>query len=553
MKVPPLGWQLAAAFLLSLVVLASLIGWLDNVHIITSNGMYKSLQAEPWINDYHNARLDQSNYLYFPLYGALAHLLDLLGILRGTAWKQFAYLNAFWASIGIVVVYAFVWRATGGSVIAAALASLFHFGAGFFLLLSTINEDIMPGYVLVLGAMALAALWFERPSYSRVIVVATVFTLGWLIEWRLMFPTLPALVLALLIAGGSWASRVKWVATLLVSIVAVAGIVQQIWEGHNGAIGLPDLLWTGKGVDSGWAGFGWAKAWLMLSGVGNYFLLLGGYVSDVAAKEAAGRLAVSVLMQAAILAAGVALVWPRRHEPRLRAIAVVFLGTLAAGQVMNIYSQPQDPQMQINVMPWLTVAWALVAAACLARPRVLGVLAVLSVAPLIWNASQLARERGGDSVALATLANLEKYYPSRTTVFVYWGFEPMGMWQYARWSRTWDRDFTPWSEPAPSDNPKFKWIAVDAGALRHIDWTPDQDARALRQHIDFAFDSGYRVVVSDVWAWSREELTGQLASLSAANRASAVYAALHDNYSAVPAPFTSPVGRYFELRRRAMP
>ena len=62
--------------------------------------MYKSIQAEPWIADFRHARLDPSNYLYFPLYGASASLLDALGILRGVAWKQFAYLNAFWASLG---------------------------------------------------------------------------------------------------------------------------------------------------------------------------------------------------------------------------------------------------------------------------------------------------------------------------------------------------------------------------------------------------------------------------------------------------------------------
>ena len=86
-------------------MLCSLIGWLQNVHIITANGMYKSIQAEPWIADFRHARLDPSNYLYFPLYGALGQLLDALGILRGVAWKQFAYLNAFWASLAIVVVY----------------------------------------------------------------------------------------------------------------------------------------------------------------------------------------------------------------------------------------------------------------------------------------------------------------------------------------------------------------------------------------------------------------------------------------------------------------
>ena len=79
-------------------------------------------------------------------------MLDALGILRGVPWKQFAYLNALWASLAVVFVYAFVHRVTG-SAWAAALAACFHFGCGFFLLLAVISEDIMPGYTLVLGAM----------------------------------------------------------------------------------------------------------------------------------------------------------------------------------------------------------------------------------------------------------------------------------------------------------------------------------------------------------------------------------------------------------------
>src|SRR5204863_2607949 len=188
------AWQLLLAFLLALLFLCGLIGWLQNVHIITANGMYKSIQAEPWIGDFAHARLDPSNYLYFPLYGASARLLDALGILRGTPWKQFAYLNAFWASLGVAAVYGFVLRLTGEARIAAP-AALFHVGCGFVLLLAVINEDIMPGYVLVLVSMLLAGLWFDRPTALRVVLVGVLFTLGWLVEWRLIFPTLPALVL----------------------------------------------------------------------------------------------------------------------------------------------------------------------------------------------------------------------------------------------------------------------------------------------------------------------------------------------------------------------
>src|SRR5437899_1309476 len=122
-------WHLVLAFAIALLLLCGLIGWLQNVHIITNNGTYKSIQAEPWIADPARARLDPSNYLYFPLYGLLARALDALGILRGVPWKQFAYLNAMWASLAIVFVYAFAHRVTG-TARAAALAACFHFGCG---------------------------------------------------------------------------------------------------------------------------------------------------------------------------------------------------------------------------------------------------------------------------------------------------------------------------------------------------------------------------------------------------------------------------------------
>ncbi|TBR22619.1 MAG: hypothetical protein EPO10_28055, partial [Reyranella sp.] len=77
------AWQLLLAFILSLAMLCGLIAWLQNVHIISSNGMYKSIQAEPWIASPSTARLDPSNYLFFPLYGVSAQLLDALGVLRG--------------------------------------------------------------------------------------------------------------------------------------------------------------------------------------------------------------------------------------------------------------------------------------------------------------------------------------------------------------------------------------------------------------------------------------------------------------------------------------
>jgi len=538
-KAPAPAWQAALAFVLSFLFLVGLIGWLQNVHIITSNGMYKSIQAEPWIADPAHARLDPSNYLYFPLYGLLARLLDALGLLKGVAWKQFAYLNAFFASLAVAFVYGFMHRVTGDVRVAVA-AACFHLGCGFFLLLAVINEDIMPGYTLVLIAMLLAGLWFDRPTYRRVIAVAALFTVGWLIEWRLIFPTLPALILALAVAPVPPRRRAGLILALIVAIVATAGIVQQVWEGHNGAVGLHDLLWTGKGVDSGWAGVGWGKAWMMLAGLGDYLFTLGAHVDARTARQAALPLLISVVVQAAIFIACVVLLWPRRVEPQLRAIAAVLLGTLAAGEVLNFYSQPQDPQMQVNVMAWLTVAWALLLAATVSR-RVFAVLAVLSFVPILFNVASLARWRGGDAAGLAALATFEQRLPPDKTVFVYWGFEPIAVWQYALWSRSWDWDGKP-------NESKFKWIAIDAGAIRHPGWTPAENAQLLRRDLDEAFARGYRVVVSDVWRWNEAELRDALAALSAADRASALYSVLHDNFDATPVLEVPSVGTYYELR-----
>jgi hypothetical protein len=117
------------------------------------------------------------------------------------------------------------------------------------------------------------------------------------------------------------------------------------------------------------------------------------------------------------------------------------------------------------------------------------------------------------------------------------------MWQYALWSRTWDWDGKP-------TDAKFKWIAVDAGAIRHPDWTADKNAEVLKRDIDHALDRGHRVVISDVWTWNEAELTGQLGALSAANRASAIWQMLHDNYRAELAFSDPAAGNYYELQRR---
>ena len=118
--------------------------------------------------------------------------------------------------------------------------------------------------------------------------------------------------LALLLADLPLRRRLALVGTLLISIVATAGIVQQIWEGHAGAVGLHDLLWTGKGVTSGWGGFDLDKLWMMLGGVGNYLLLVGSFPLPQDSRAAWLPLSLSAVVQSAIFVVAAIVLWPRR-------------------------------------------------------------------------------------------------------------------------------------------------------------------------------------------------------------------------------------------------
>jgi hypothetical protein len=81
-------WEPIGVAVIGTTVLLGLIVWLDNVHIATLNGMYKSIQLEAWIHTPAIARLDPSNYIYFPVYGVLCRFLDWIGVFRGLAWKR---------------------------------------------------------------------------------------------------------------------------------------------------------------------------------------------------------------------------------------------------------------------------------------------------------------------------------------------------------------------------------------------------------------------------------------------------------------------------------
>lgn len=550
------GVEVVVVGLLTSVLLLCLMAWLDNVHINTTNGLWKSIGINDWKGDFRSAPLDPSNYLYFPAMAALCHFLDWLGVHSDQTWKQMAVVSAAFAGIAVASVFALIRNLTG-QFYAAAAAAVFHLGSAFFLSLAVSNEDILPSYTLVLVAMVMAAVWFGAPSAVRVASVSAIFTLGWLTEWRLVFPALPPLILALAFSPGSIRRRAGLILWFLFVMVAVVFFAVKCTEGHPGAVGLPGLFWTGKGVGTGWGGFSLDKLNLLPGGMGEY--LLGGAnlpvarLTDPLGKEWGGAL----LFELLLLVAASRLFWRRRTEAKMRAAAIVFFGVLVVGEVMNAYSQPSDPQMQLNVMPWLTLAVGLLLADILKSrsfQRVAIPALALSVLPLAYNVHVFAAARGRDGQMAAAVQQVENLTDRARTVFIDTGFEAIMAWQYALWlqhgqrPRIWGLGLCDLG-PAPQAQPVFKWFALFAPIIYHPELTNEDYLSAIKTELDCAFNKGYRVVAGPVWSYSTQQLADAMTELNARSRAPALHA-MFQTYRATPiGPSIANEGVYLEISR----
>jgi len=533
----------------SSALLIALILWFDNAQGgLTGNGVFKSLELKPWVVDPASAPLYPANYLFYPVYGALCRMLDLLGVFAGDPRRQITILNAVSCSLCLCAVYLMA-RAVTGNRLVALLTALFHIASSFVMFLAIVNEDILPSYTLLFASMALAAVWFARPTTARVVAVASLFSLAWLFEWRLMFPTLPAMLAALWLCEPQPGRRLGWIALFLATMLAMACAAALVTLGHNGAAGPIDLLWTGKAVNSVWAGFTWPKVGYLWDGMVAY--LLGAGVAAIPGIPGwdIWRYTASVWMLA-IAAVAIPMLWRARRDSRAVALAAVFGVTFVAGSVFNLYSQPQDPQMQINVMAWLTPAWALVLVAAGRRwgARGLAALAALTVTLLAYNVWSLAPLRGLDGRWQQAIERLEREADPARTVFVLHDFDWSMIYASLHWGPA-----EPGVEalgPAPQAVPKFKWIGFTGQVLRHPEWTTEAHVADLRRQIDRALELGYDVLVARLWPMAQKQLETETGMVADSARLAALHRLLRTDYTATLA-FDDPVAGPFHRLKRA--
>ena len=520
-------------------LLIAIVLWFDNAQGgLTGNGVFKSLELGPWVTDPATAPLYPANYLYYPVYGVLCRLLDLLGVFAGEPRRQMTILNAASGGLCLGAVYLLVRAVTHDRLVALA-AALFHLASSFVMFLAIVNEDIMPSYTVLFAAMALGSVWLARPTTARVVAVSVLFALAWLMEWRLMFPTLPALLLALWLCEPRLARRLGWIALFLAAQVATTAVVAAAWAGHENAVGPFELIWTGKAVRSVWAGFTWPKVGYLWDGMVAY--LLGAGVAAIPGIPGWDIWRyTSTIWMVAVAAIALPMLWRQRQAPQARALAAVFGGTFVAGEVFNLYSQPQDPQMQVNVMAWLTIGWALALVAARARwgLRGLATLAGLSAVLFAYNVWSLAPLRGLDSAWSDAIGRMERAGDPSRTVWLMHDFD----WAMVYGSLHWGLAEPGTAElgPAPQAEPKFKWIGFTGQVLRHPDWSDERQVAELRGQIDRALALGYQVLVLRLWDMDLAQLEVATGMVASSDRLEALRRLLHEDYVAMQA-FIDPV------------
>ncbi len=522
---------------------------MDNPQALTSNGVFKAMTIRDWLTDNVKVYLDRSNFHYYPFVAVLCHLLDLVGIETGNPRRQIALINCLFGAISLCIVYLLV-RAVGHRRDVAWAAVTFHLGGAFFLNLSISNEDIIPSYTFLLGSLALAAVWFVNPTPGRIAIVALVFTLSWLFEWRLMFPTLPALLVGVTLAPGTLWKRLLRVVLFLTVMVGTAEIVMQLWGPHEGNAGsVRELLWTGKAVESGWGGFTARKLVFLWVGITEY-LLGGTNLGDASyLRSIRNEVLMATVLIAAIAVAWLVLIWRDATSLNTRVLAAIFGMNFLAGEIFNFYSQPQDPQMQINVMICLTVAWAAVVAAATHRygPAIPRIALVLAAVLLSYNIHRMVPARGADGPWRSALERLERRIDPARTVFLVHGFEQLVSEAFYEWHGEWN-SFGKLG-PAPAPKPKFKAIALADGPIHQPSLTDEELAAELSRKIGHAIDLGYEVVADYVWELSEPSFISSMATVADSSKAATIYRTIHTKFTGTLL-FEDPLaGTFFRVKR----
>jgi len=528
---------------------------LDNTNIGTTNGLWKSPAVRGWEKGTSH-KLDSGEWLYLPLYGLLCRLIPDAWVSYGThapavTFRKMALLNGLFGGVASAVVFLLAMRFLK-SLPAAGVAALAH-GCAAFVILNGINsEDIVPAYTFfLLTALCLFAfLDGERVGY--LLGASLCCAMLTLLHWTLMIPALAGVIaVGLLVRRRVWMLPLFFGVFLVVLKLFALGFGPWKTSGDWALAAPPpwpestpfrriesirEIVYPSKAAPNGYLGFRWNKVVSASIGIGNYFLG-GKNIADnrvaFADPNIVGWMRISWLFT--IVTVG-ALVWAAIFRGSTRMPAVFGLVVFAMGEMEHLYSQPQDPQSQIEPM-FATILGVIVILEAFGRVRFLAV--ALGAAFFLegdYNARLMMASRGEDSRYMKQTNELAQVFPPDDTVLVSQGWEEWNTWVFAE----------------TFDGNRIRYVTRNIGLvngfIQELGATPEQAADSMAKKIDAALAEGHRVVANVVWVGSREDFANSLTTLASVEDARIYADRLYGTFHAGRSWDTS-VGRFVELRK----
>lgn len=551
----PFRYRFLYALLLSLCLTAlyiTLIVKIDNTNLQTTNGLWKTPAVYDWEHGI-STPVDTGGFLYFPSYGYLSRLIPDRFVSYGVhgdvvTYRKLAVLNAVFGGFASGVVFLLALRLTGS--IAAALLVFFAHASSAFVLLNSVNsEDVIPAYAFfVISTGLLLEYWITRKPFL-LFLAAPFFALVALFHWTLMIPGAAAIASVEIYdmvrrRRGPWSGLafiLIFVGVIKVCLVILSARTSQVFT-------VWQAIYPSKvSGASGWVGLSWEKIPYAVVGIGNYFCgggNIGNYHFAFADPQVLKEMLVSWFYLAITSAACAWALWSGSVEPRIKQMALFAVTLFSIGELEHFYSQPQDPQSQIQPM-FMTVVGLTILLWALTRSKMAGVfrwagigLFALFVANSAANLHFMLVTRGADSQSVKAVKEFARLFPPVNTVVITLGFEGWNTWLYVEVYR------------GNIDRYLSRDIALATAFMSHGGITGNDAAILTRKQIEKAFDDGYRVVSNEIWAGEPSEFVGGLEQVTSGEQAKAYYDLLRPAFQ-VGQTWDTPYGRFAELRSYA--
>lgn len=485
----------AITFAVSMIFLIIGLLLVQTTVFSTTNGLWKLIDARAWAEG--NGRLVPANYTFTAVAAAIYMVSEFFGILptRGLAiWNS---INIALASGLLSVLFM---RITHRRLVSILLGIVFALSGGG-LTHSLGSEDIagaIPAIVIIFILMSSGPISSFTKGHLFALSLSLAYVHLW--EWRAALPIYLALFVVLL-SEKPWRNVQKhlriWVRIVLVWIFALAvtyvlvslvfrlpgfdlGVFERypflqiigdsLFLGNYPVflylLGFAAILWSGKGVGTIWGGFTEDK--ISFQVIGLIETLFGGRnIGALWPDYSLWLLFLAALVYVVAVYGAVISLRSGEWKQLGRMLVAYILGSA----LFNLYSQPQDPQMQVTALPatLVLVAFAIHKASARRGPGQLTVapyLMVLSFLSLslvvsVWNFQ-------GNIWSFVSTSQADSTFAARADQALNSAKEK----EYVFFGAGWEGEVT--------------WIAFESNGLNHLAHTPyDPNKINIFSAVDF--------------------------------------------------------------------